>query len=278
MQMFMCAILALIAMIFSTSVNAATIDLYVATNGNDSNSCLISAPCVTLQGAVNAAISNYNAAGNVVQINIAAGTYCGAEVAGPVAPQLSFFGTFNTIIQACAGQIAALDIHDYVDVWIQSLTLGGGTAANGADLWIRRHATVTLNDGWIFFRAAPFALVAISEHSELASGSYCITISGGAQYGFWLSSQAMAVLGTDCVHSIAGTPNFSQAFLSAIDGSYLNEGMGSTWTGSATGVRYSLALNSYIDTEQHTNPLPGSLPGVTYAGSHCYPNIGQGCN
>jgi hypothetical protein len=256
-------------------------NLYVATTGSDSNDCLsLATPCLTIQHAVNLLYVVYDGGGSSSTINVGAGTFCGVVVSYPL-PGGTYIlikgnGSSSTIIQACSAGGSGVTANAKATIYLQDLQLSGGGQTGSNDLLIEYFSFVGLM-GQINFAAADHALIDALDHAVFNANSQPIVISGGAQYGFLISTQSAVVTGVGVTNVITGTPNFSVAFIDAIDGSFFNMGISSSWSGSATGVRYDLALNSYIDTEQITTPLPGSLPGTISNASRYYTNTGLAC-
>lgn len=116
---------------------------YVATTGNDGNSCLtVALPCLTLQGAWNKiAIANYGA--NGAQLNIADGTYTGALVingawsgAGPLSIVgncatpgnviLSPSGTSNITVTNAFVSVSCMELRNLSGGFAELLAMSGG--------------------------------------------------------------------------------------------------------------------------------------------------------
>lgn len=94
----------------------------------------------------------------------------------------------------------------------------------------------------------------------VASGNYNITAAAARH----ISAQRDAMVNISSrTLTITGTPAFSTAFAAATRLAYV-QASGCTFSGSATGVRYSVTLNSVMDTGGAT--LPGDSAGSTATG------------
>ena len=128
--------------------------------------------------------------------------------------------------------------------------------------------------GALQFGPATIALMDVNTHStfEGAWANAPLIITGGAEYGFLISTQSTVVTPAGQQHWIYNNPNFPYGFIDAIDGSLFNGGAGSSWIGSATGYKYNISVNSMIDNEQASvTTLPGSILGLSAYNSSAYP-------
>lgn len=241
-------------------------NLFVATAGSDSNSCLLGSPCLTLQHAVNIALGTYDFQGSNLTINVGTGTFAGATIGGPcsggggaAALVILGNGSTNTTISST---IAA---NDYANVQIGSMKIA---VSSGSDVLVENYSTVTLANGGMNFGAAVDAIVdAVNYGSFRGSSNFGFTISGGATAAFLISTNSSVQLSVGATYTITGTPAFPNGFVNAIDGSNFNPGITSVFSGSATGPTYNMSLNSFIDMEQNLSALPGSTGGILEYGS-----------
>lgn len=264
-------------------------NLYVSKTGSDSNTCLGPAngvACLTINHAAAQAQLNYDLQGAILTINIAAGVYA-EQVSFNNTPGLggssqSYFvlkgaGSGTTSINPstnCGGGVHAVVVSGGAKVGLGSLKLVT-SCTGGNDLLIIDNSIAFPIDNDLNFGAATSSLVTAVAGSAFDAtyiNNQLITISGGSVYAFLISTQSRVVTGAGVTNVITGTPAFSGAFVDAIDGSFYNWGSSSTWSGAATGVRYALALNSYVDSEQITTNLPGNSPGTVGSGSYYYTN------
>jgi len=222
---------------------------------------------------------------DVVTLHVDVGIYCGLIINGPSANQIVVTGAgsvrsngpSSTTLATCAPQIGAV-LANNANVLIGSLTLAGG-AGSKYDYAANQLSLIGLNDDDVEFATAGTALLYVKGQSFFSSPNfqYGLHFTGGAAYGIWISTNSTVVSGVNVTNTVENNPNFSGAFLSGIDGAFYNQGTGSHWVGAATGMRYSLALNSRVDTEQNATPLPGSKPGYVASGSKYYTNAGSFC-
>lgn len=263
-------------------------NLYVSTTGNDSNNCLTAgAPCLTIQHAANLAMS-YDLGGAPITINLAAGTYTqGAYISGTLpgnargsgsAPMVQIVGagstvtTINTSSNCAAGDPFHISNGAIVGIGSVKLTT---TCSGQNNMTILAGAIGYLVDNDVNFGTAPSngaqIYVLKAKFDANFNGSKSFTVSGGANNMFQGTSQAQIVTGVGVTNTLVGNPAFS-IFLSLFDNSLYIEGGNSTWAGTATGTRYSIALNSTMDREQSTQLLPGSTPGRVQGISAYYAN------
>lgn len=232
-------------------------NLYVATTGNDSNSCLSGSACLTLQRAINVALGTYDFQGANLTINVGAGSFAGGTVGG----HLPGAGGNNALVIKGAGSTSTtisstIRVVSYANVRIGGMRI---TVASGSDLLIQESSTVMLDDGDVDFGPAVDALVHATNGSKfLGQSNYGIKISGGALAAFLVQTDSHVQLSASATNTITGTPNFPNGFANVIVNSSFNPGISSTWSGSATGVSYNLSINASVDMEQSLNPLPGT--------------------
>lgn len=264
-------------------------NLYVSTTGNDSNTCLsVPQACLTIQRAANLA-KTYDLQGSDITINLGAGTFTkGLNLTGPMAGggALKIIGaggaSGTTTIDpstTCSTTPHAIEISYGMFLKLGSLKLTT-SCAGGIDLVCFDHTICQIVDGDFNLGPADAAagdLVDAFGHSSFeVAGAFGIKISGGANIGFLGSTQSSIFLGSTAVNTIVGNPAFG-VFVDLIDGSGFDTGFGSSFSGTATGRRYALALNSWIDTEQNTTPIPGDTYGTLASGSFFYDNTGIVC-
>jgi hypothetical protein len=259
----------------------ANATLYVASTGVDSNSCLSSlTPCLTLQHAVDLALLQ-DSLGADITINVAAGTYDGAQISKPLTgggwlnivgagPSLTTLTSTNCLARTIV--LYAIGTRFRIGSLKVTITCGGGT-----DVFLDS-TQMSLVDNLVTLDAAPFAHLDAFNSSTFNPNPYLITLAGNGTYMFLASTHSTIITSSNVANVIQGTPAVT-AFVDAEDHGFYLEGATSSWTNgsSLTGAKYSMALNSTIDTEQMTTPLPGSLPGVLQSGSYYYTNDGIAC-
>ena len=136
------------------------------------------------------------------------------------------------------------------------------TATGGACLHASRGATITYN-GVNFGACANVHTLADTNGTIYGNGNY--TISGGA-ISHWYTYNNGSIIADALTVTLTGTPAFSAAFaVGALCGTL--ECKFVTFSGSATGVRYSIVSNGAVDTNGGgASYLPGSVAGSTSTG------------
>ena len=261
-------------------------NLYVTKTGSDSNDCTLTgaSACLTIQRAVNVALGSYDFQGANLTINVGAGTYVeSVQIYGPFGgpgttasgAQLNIkgAGSATTSIAPTTGCSSGVGVRSYARVGLGSIAIST-TCASASALLITDYSIASPIDNDLLLGGAPNAVVLAAAGSAFdcnINGSFKITLQGNATFAFLISTQSRVVTGAGVTNVLIGTPAYS-FFVDAIDGSFFNWGSSSTWSGSATGRRYTLALNSYIDSEQITTNLPGNDIGIVASGSYYYTN------
>lgn len=241
-------------------------NLYVATTGSDTtNDGSLGSPFLTLQKAVTTALQEYDFKQSDLIINVGAGSFAGAQANGT-----NPGGGFLVILGAGSGSTTITSVivaNDYADIKVGSLKI----TSSSIGLLASYSSTIWQYDADLEFGAATTALVYCINSSRFwgLSGAG-VKISGGGLYGFLASTDSHIQLGANATHTITGTPAFSASFVDCIVNSSFNPGINSTWSGSATGVSFATAGNSFIDMEQSPSPLPGTGNGIAYNGAVYY--------
>ena len=249
---------------------STTLNLYVNNStGSDSNDGLTSTTAFqTLQRVVNVALNNYDTQGNSIVANVANGTYTvGAQMVQPLlgGGTLQFLGNTGSPA-SCVVNLAAAGpcflAQDNARMQVSGFTLSAthGNAGNPGYCLGTSLGGLIIADH-IVFGAAQYA------HITSGSAGYiqmttAYTISGGAGYHMVAGScggQIVAVNLTSPSVILTGTPAFT-SFLSA-DAGAINVA-GTTWSGSATGLKLFLADGGVI----FAGGAQTSLPGVSNAG------------
>ncbi len=90
--------------------------------------------------------------------------------------------------------------------------------------------------------------------------------AGASRQGFFLAYPNSFIYDYDTVHTVEDSPALSNVGI-FVTGGFVYSGGGTTWTGTTTGVRYSVDLNGVIYTEGGgANFYPGDTPGTTNTG------------
>lgn len=247
----------------------ANTTFYVATTGNDSTGKgTLAAPWLTIQHAVDYINNTVDTAGFTATIQVADGTYTNTVTLGTNA---SVFGGGLLVIQGNAGTpsncIISTTSADCIDssggnclitgFKLQTATAGNCIAAQGG-------ANITMI-GPMVFGACAGSHIQVNDFGEVGiSNNY--TISGGAVHHINAFNNGRQTLSANPVITLTGTPAFSGAVVSAsLLGSSTVAGI--TFTGAATGVRYSATLNSVINSNGGgANFIPGNSAGSVSTG------------
>lgn len=240
---------------------------YVATTGSDSNSGLtVGSPFATVGKALTVISDTLDLNGYNVTIQLADGTYT-AQVSVPVVT-----GRGTITIQGNSGSSSAVEVHTTgataflisVPVTIHLQHMKVRTTTSGHCIFASDGARVTFSN--LDFGVCAGTHVNCHQHAFVrATGAYSIT--GGAAYHLVANSFGMLRSTGPYTVTLTGTPAFSSQFASAADMGFIQSSTSVTYSGSATGTRYSSVRNSLINTggagDTH---FPGSLAGSVSAG------------
>jgi hypothetical protein len=238
---------------------------YVATTGSDSNNGLsVSTPFLTIQKAIDT-VCSIDMGTYQVTIQVADGTYTNTSVGN------TYIGSLPPIIQGNtttpANCIISTTSNDCLVVnqpitWtingftLKTTTSGSGLNANGG----------IINFQNIVFGACATAHI-IAQYCGIINCQSNYTITGASPF-HWKVVEAGFVGGIPSrTITITGTPAFSSAFLYMRNTSAIMISNTATFTGSATGIRYSITLNSSCFVNgAATTYLPGNAAGSTGTG------------
>lgn len=237
---------------------------YVRTDGNDSNTGLANTSggaFLTIQKAVNATYA-LDLGGFTVTIQVADGTYtAGASFTGPVLNgsvvlQGNTGTPANCVISLASGVCVTASQRAFVSVGGFKLQ----STSSGIGLYANTYATISLSAG-VNFGACGTAHVYCTTNGTInLLQNY--TISGSAAYHFSIDTFA-TVNAYGRTITLSGTPAFSSQFAGLSNFSFLYI-FSTTFSGAATGVRYSCAANSIIQTGGGgASYLPGNSAGST---------------
>jgi hypothetical protein len=256
----------------------ANLNLYVATTGSDTANSGLSAasPFLTLQQAWNTIVNNYDMSGYTATINVANGTYssgvfCSGTVQG--GGSIAFVGNVATPANVT---ITTSNAHCFavyspgITVNISGFTLTtSGTVSGVPAIGILSNTgcTVQVAGNMTFGTVAGQHLFANTGGGIILGSSYSITGGGlnhilGALGGNFNTGSGPYTV------TLTGTPAFSNAFISLTElasAQVLNSVV--TWSGAATGTRYSATLNAIIATGGGgASYFPGNAAGSTGTG------------
>jgi hypothetical protein len=259
----------------SRQLLSGNLNLYVnASTGSDSNNGLSSAaPLLTLQKAINILYQGYDLAGYTVTINATGAFTAGAFLAGLV-PGSS--GASGIVFDFAAGSSVTISSGDnftctgggYSITGLVTITNTDSSAGNGYGLNAFSGGTILISSGSAvtFGACAGAHMVADGGYINI-DGSY--TISGNAPFHLfpfnggiiqWPSESALTA-------TLSGTPAFTAFAFANTQGLIFAPHTLVTFSGAASGSRYSVTLNSVINTEGGgANFFPGSSAGTTATG------------
>ena len=245
-----------------------TLNMYLATTGADTSDCTnVAAPCLTRQYAYNYVQQNIDMAGQIVIVNMAAGTYSDhftatGPIEGDAGARFNFIGVNGNaaavIINDTTAGYWTFNLQYGASMVLQWLTVGGSGLGGGA---------VSVGGGRMDVYNVNFA-AANSRHVEVAGGNSwfiqqdTITITGDSPYFIVAESGATVSLTKTVVAS--GTRTFSSAFVVSNAGSTI-ETIGLTCSGTFVGSRYDANTGGYINANSTTS-LCGNAAGSTSSG------------
>jgi len=236
---------------------------YVRTDGNDSNTGLANTAggaFLTIQKGIDVA-AGLDSSIYDVTIQIADGTYTGVMVAK------SMSGSGKIIIQGNAATPANVIISNAGNLFSNSqphtvYTLKDLKFADGHTFGMYCEAGSNTKFSNLVFGSGVGHLYTIGYAFIEATGNYSIT--GGAV--FHLGSNCGTIKISSVTATLTGTPAFSGAFATAGFLGYFQI-VTTTFTGAATGSRYSVTTNAAVQVNGHAEPyLPGNAAGTTATG------------
>ncbi len=255
-------------------VPVAGVSLFVSPTGNDANNGLtVGSPFLTLQHAANIAQSNYDTQGHIITINVASGTYtAGASLTGqPVGGgTIAFVGNVSSpssvsVILGSPGSCfsGTTGARLTVSGFFMAAQFGSSAPGQLAGVCLAAGGGALLAYDHCTFGITQFAHVQAGSGGNLVCGGPC-TISSTAQFHLTAGSGGQInIIGQ--AFTLTGTPGF--ATFVASDASGLVLASGNTFSGAATGQRYTATNGGYIDTfGGGINYFPGNTVGSSATG------------
>lgn len=241
-------------------------DYYVRTDGSDSNNGLTNTAggaFLTIQKAVNV-VCALNNNGYAVTIHVGAGTYTGSTTlrsyVGSGHPTITGDTTTpsNVLISTTSSECFTTD--RFCGWWnISGFKLQ--TTTGGQCILAYPGSFVVVGGKMEFGACAGNHMWA---YGGLIQCAATYTISGGALVHI-NSTNGGYVYGSGSTVTLSGTPGF--VIFASCDLAGRIENSGSSWTGAATGTRYSATLNSVIQTGGGgATYFPGNVGGTTATG------------
>lgn len=252
----------------------AALSYYVATTGSDSNDCLSAlTPCLTVQAAWNK-LAVWDLNGNTITLNVADGTYAPAGGTQVLNVTAAPTGTGTVAIVGNTGTPAnvlwsttSANVVAISAIYIPTITFSGmkfQTTTSGSA--ISHSGTGSIGIGSVDFGTvvSTHMITGNSRSSIQITGSY--TISGNAATHMQAGNNSLIASNTVTV-TLTGTPAFGTQFAFAFAGATISIPT-TTFSGSATGQRYTVSRGGLIDTGTNTSGsyFPGSTAGVVTSG------------
>jgi hypothetical protein len=242
---------------------------YVRTDGSDSNTGLADSSggaFLTIQKAVDTCLEGIDFAGYDVTIQVRSGTYtAGVTFAGrhTGSGTLTLVGDTttpgNVIISTTSA--TAVNLDNGASVILGGFKLQTTTSGNCISVLHLSYLQIT---GAMEYGACASVHISCQRESEIViSANY--TISGGALI-HWQGNSVCIFVCVGRTITLTGTPAFSNQFAIAT-----NVGVvvvsGNTFSGAATGTRYSVTINGVINTGGGgATYLPGDVAGAAATG------------
>jgi hypothetical protein len=246
---------------------SASVTIPITTYGSDSwVQPTTLTPFATLQNAVNYAANVLDMNGQTGTITLGAGTFAGATILGGLLGQqgplvINGAGSSSTTISAI--NAIALNLTGGADVTLNGVTIeaSGTSIGEGMGVYVT-NASLSLGTDVNFGPCGVDQIFVGTGGSVVNAGGY--KISGGAQ-AHWAAFDGVISVTTGTI-TITGTPNYSVEFAGADTGVIRCSGL--TFTGSATGTRYSVTENGVISTGSGASAtyLPGNASGSAASG------------
>lgn len=246
----------------------ATYNLYVRTDGSDSNTGLANtsgAAFLTIQAAVNK-LYTLDCNSQTVNINVADGTYTG--VITVAARRIVGLSSLNIIGNTGTPANVFLNVTGTV----LKVTGPGYVKITGAKLQASVNCVEASGPGaqaeaeTVTWGTAAVHVVAYNSGEVNLSGNQTITGAANSHLSATYAGRIFTSAYGATTTTISGTPAFATAFaLASRLGQILN--FGTTYSGSATGVRYSSTLNALVDSSGGgASYFPGNSAGSTATG------------
>jgi hypothetical protein len=237
---------------------------YVRTDGSDSNTGLVNnagGAWLTLQHAADTIIANYDLAGYSATIQMGDGTYVGATIIGACVGQDS-----PLIINGNAGTPAnvtfssSIGAQDNAVIQVQNLRFT--SSGNGIDAGF--YGMIYIGVGVVFHTCAG-AQISAQGGNVLIYENYSIT--GGAQFHYSAIQGGCILIDVTVTITLTGTPAFAAVTARAgTTAKIIFSGGAATFTGAATGQRYSATDLALISGTSGASYIPGNSAGTTGTG------------
>lgn len=249
---------------------AAPLTIYVSPSGSDvaGNGLTAGTPFQTITYAYNFIRNNYDLNGNSVTIQLANGTYGQAILNDRIPGQTGSSSiTINGSATAGAVSIAAsangqglVAVIGGAIINLSGITITSGSFTGCIGILCYPFSTALIGSN-VTFGAMPGGTHIQCQQGQVQLTNY--TISGSATQHFVAAGGYIQLLG---VGTVTGSPSFTTFATSQNLGSIIGSATAS-YSGSATGTRYSCIMNGVINTlGAGASFFPGSVAGSTANG------------
>lgn len=264
---------------------SGTLQIFVDDAGNDGNDGLSSStPWLSIQTAFDRVAQRYQIlAGGEIQIRLLAGTY---NTTVPFIPRfvygagkLTLMGDTGAATDITLNSTASFATTDEFDVsvrtaiitvsnpigvyfLIKDLSFASDAALGNRALLVYGNSIAHINN--VVFTTGNFSthLWAATGGLIVADGDY--TVTGGASTHLYATATGVILIINKTV-TVSGTPAFS-IFASCASGAGVIYSYGTTWSGAATGKRYSIIENGTASNAGGATHFPGNVAGTVATG------------
>ena len=256
----------------------ANTTFYVSTTGNDSNDGLTPGTAfLTLQALVNYLYLKYDFGGYQVVIQLLDGTYTGAgfpsAFVGQIIPLILAGNSStpaNVQLVSSGSNSNTISCFNNASVIVSYMGLSSsGIGYGGYALNASGGGSINIGTGITFGACVSSHMIAsLGGRILLANVGYSISAAAPFHYAA-ISGGQINIDGSQVggiTVTLAGGLNFSTAFATANSNGTVNT-LGVTYSGSATGSKYTASLNGVINTFGGGGAgFPGSTAGTTFLG------------
>ena len=239
---------------------------YISTTGNDTTGNGTSGtPWATLNKAWTTLANSYDLNGNTATIQMADGTYTGLNVTLPINGFVIINGNSvtptNVVVSGgSSSAIAVYGTNGPTNITVQNFQVLS-TSQNG--LFAENWGYIKIGVGMVFGTCGIAHIASDGTSQITVANGY--TISGNAAYHWYCIYQSIIYINGKTI-TLTGTPAFSTAFAFSSECSTI-DCASITFSGSATGSRYSASTNGVITTSGGGSTyLPGNSSGTTSTG------------
>jgi len=243
---------------------AADANYYVRTDGNDSHDGSANDAThafLTIQKAINVVYGTLDLNGHNVTIHVADGSYGAVSVTSPQvgAGTIQLTGNTTTPANCVISAAPGVYVNNYAILNLggfKVLSTSAGISASGG-------AIININGLMEYGTCSTMHIIALAGAQIYITANY--KISGASNNHLYSGTGGLIEYNTLTI-TITGTPAFSTAF-AAVDSTGMIRNWSCTFSGAATGKRYSASLNGVINTfGGGATYFPGNAAGTTPTG------------